>query len=270
MTPPKKPEGPVDTSSRVSTEAAEASLEGIPASISPIATVSRTRNVTPPADELELQTNANKALEDFLSTKASIDACRWRAIWDLSIALYQSESQAAESIEAKAGCSLATLDAYSTCSQLALEAKTNCSRVILEAKTACSMAVKKAKTTRGCMVREAEDTCSRAITKVKAQKAIQAKLLQREYGSIMWDLEEQLIQEESRSQADFLSICQVTLYNSPPELKSALATSCHILMGQAPPSPPLALLQRPSLVGKQLTSAAPPTSVPEQSPRPKR
>ena len=49
-TPTQKPEGPlwpVDTSSQVSTEVAEASLEDIPTSISPIATVSRTVSVTP-------------------------------------------------------------------------------------------------------------------------------------------------------------------------------------------------------------------------------
>ena len=50
-TPPWKPEGPpqpVDTSSQVSVEEAEASLEDIPANISPIAAISRTGSVTPP------------------------------------------------------------------------------------------------------------------------------------------------------------------------------------------------------------------------------
>ena len=111
-TPPPKPEGPsqpVDTSSQMSTEVAEASLEDIPASISPIAAISRTGSVTPPVDKLELQANANKALGDFLTTKASIDAHRWRAMWELSIALCQSKSQAAEPIkEAKAACSQVT------------------------------------------------------------------------------------------------------------------------------------------------------------------
>ena len=49
-TPPQNPEGPlqpVNTSSQASIEEAEASLEDIPTSISPIAAVSRTRNVTP-------------------------------------------------------------------------------------------------------------------------------------------------------------------------------------------------------------------------------
>ena len=194
---------------------------------------------------MELRTNANKALDDLLTTKASIDACRQRAMWELGIALCQSESKAAASIkEAKAACSQATLDAHATCSQLTLEAKTNCSWVILEAKTTCSMVVKKAKTTRGHMVQEAEATCSKAISEVEAQRVLQTKSLQREHGSIMWDLEEQVIGEESRSWANFLSACQVVLYNSPPELKSVLATSYHILLGQTPPSPLLTLPQR--------------------------
>ena len=175
-------------------------------------------------DAKELLANANKALEDLLTTKASIDAHRQRAVWELGIVLHWNESQAAKSIkEAKALCSQVTLDAQTTCSWL-----------ILEAKTASSRAVKSAKTTRGCIIQEAEATC------FKAQRVSQAKSFHREHGNIMQDLEEQAIQEEDRSRTDFLSACQVTLYTSPLELKHALATSYHILLGQTPPSPPLA------------------------------
>ena len=86
----------------------------------------------------------------------------------------------------------------------------------------------------------------------------------------MQDLEEQVIWEEGRSQANFLYACQVALYTSPPELKSALATSYHILLGQPPPLPPLTPLQRTSPVEEQPTSIAPPTPAPKQSPRPRR
>ena len=155
---------------------------------------------------MELWTSANKALDDLLTTKASIDGCRQRATWELCIALSQSESKAAASIkEAKAAWSQATLNANAICSQLTLEAKTNCSWMILEAKTICSMAVKKAKTTRGCVVQEAEVTCSKAISEAKAQRVLQAELLQREYGSIMQDLVGQVIGKESRSRTNFLS-----------------------------------------------------------------
>ena len=46
--------------------------------------------------------------------------------------------------------------------------------------------------------------------------------------------------------------------------------SYHILLGQTPPSHPFVLLQRASPVEEQPASAAPPTPVPKQSPRPKR
>ena len=109
MTPPQKPEEPlwpVDTSSQASAEAVQATLEDIPTSISPIAAVSRTGSITPLVDTMELWANANKALKDLLTTKASIDAHRQRAIWELGIVLCWNESQAAKSIkEAKAVCS---------------------------------------------------------------------------------------------------------------------------------------------------------------------
>ena len=168
MTPSQKPERPlqpVDTSSQASIKVTEASLEDIPTIISPIAAVSRTRSVTPLMDIMELWANANKALDNLLTTKASIDTQRWRAVYELGIVLCQNESQAAASIkEAKAICSQATLDAQTTCSWL-----------IQEAKTTCLMAVKKAKTTRGCLVLEAKATCSKAISKVEAQRISQAE-----------------------------------------------------------------------------------------------
>ena len=102
----------VDTLSQVSAEMAEASLEGIPTSISPIATTSYIQGCHPLADAMELWENANKALKELLTTKASIDACRWRAIWELGMELHQNESLVTESIKkAKAICSQVTLDA---------------------------------------------------------------------------------------------------------------------------------------------------------------
>ena len=78
--PPHKPKElpqPVDTPSQVSTQddakMAEASLERVPNTISPIAMTTRSRSTTPPTDAAELQENANKALEELLTTKASID-----------------------------------------------------------------------------------------------------------------------------------------------------------------------------------------------------
>ena len=125
--------------------------------------------------------------------------------------------------------------------------------------------VKKAKTTRGHIIQEAKATCSKAISEVEAQRASQPESFQREHGNFMQELEEQVIWEESRSQADFLSAWQGALYASPPELKSTLVASYHILLGQTPLLPPLILPLRASPLEEQPTSTAPPTPVPKQS-----
>ena len=150
-------------------------------------------------DLAELWTNANKALDDLLNTKGSIDARRWRAVWELGIILCQNESQAATS----------TKEAKAICSQVTLDAQTACSQLILEAKTDYLVAVKKAKTTRGHLVQDAKAACSKAICKVEAQMVFQAALFHKEHGNYMQDLEGQAIEEESRSYNNFLSTCQV-------------------------------------------------------------
>ena len=90
MSLPQRPEGlllPANTSSQASIDEGEAFLEDIPANISPIAAISRSDSTSALMDLTELQTNANKALDDLLSTKGSIDARRWRAVWDLGVLL---------------------------------------------------------------------------------------------------------------------------------------------------------------------------------------
>ena len=190
MTPPWKPEGPlqaVNTSSQVSIEVVEASLEDIPTNISPTAAISRSRSVSPLVDLAELWTNANRTLDDLLNTKGSIDARIWRAVWELGVILHQNESQVATSIK----------EAKVICSQVTLDAQTACSWLILEAKTDFLVAVKKAKTTRGCLVQEAKAACSKAICEVKAQKVSQAAIFHKEHGKYMQNLEEQAIGKES-------------------------------------------------------------------------
>ena len=84
---PKELPKSVDTLSQVSTlddvKMAEVSLEGVPTTISPIATTTTSRSITPPADAAEFWENANKALEELMATKSSIDTLRQRAIWEL-------------------------------------------------------------------------------------------------------------------------------------------------------------------------------------------
>ena len=145
MSPPQKPEGlpwPASTSSQASIDEEEASLEDIPTNISPIAAISGSGSISPPADLTELWTNANKALDELLSTKESIDARRWKAVWELGMMLFQNESQVATLIK----------EARVIYSQMTLDIQTACSQLILEAKTSYLAAVKEAKTTRGYLV----------------------------------------------------------------------------------------------------------------------
>ena len=246
LTPPphklKDLSKPVDTSSQVSAqddvEMVEASLGEVPTTISPIAVVPRSRSITLPADAGQLWEKANKALEELLATKSSIDACRWEAVWELGMDLHQNDSTTAQSIK---------------------EAKAVCTHAIQEAKTVCSAAI-----------REAETICSVAIREAETQGASQAESLHRQHGEVIKCLEEQVIQEGGKSQIDFLSACQAALNTSPGELRGALVASYHILMGQAPTSHPFSLSQGPSPAEQPSASTAPPALAPEHYPRPKR
>ena len=127
---------------------AEASLKGIPTTIYPIATTTRFRSITPSGDAAELWENANKALKELLAMKASIDAHRWRAVWELGMEHHWNKSEAIESIkEARAICSWVTLDAKALCFTTVREAKAVCSHVTLDTMALCLATVKEAKTT---------------------------------------------------------------------------------------------------------------------------
>ena len=98
MSLPQKAEGlpwPVDTSSQASIDEGEASLEYIPANISPIAAISGSGSISPQVDLTELWTKANKIFDELLSTKGSIDTRKWRAVWELGKMLHQNEFQLA-------------------------------------------------------------------------------------------------------------------------------------------------------------------------------
>ena len=79
--------------------------------------------------------------------------------------------------------------------------------------------------------------------------------LQWRHAKTIQHLEEQVIQEEGKSQIDFLSACHAALQASPVELRGTLVASYHILMGQAPISHPFTLSQGASPIEQPSTSA---------------
>ena len=128
MSPPQKSEvslQPIDTSSQTSVKEAEASLEDIPTNISPIATAYSSGSVSPPVGPSELWANANRAINNLLHFKRSMDIKKQRAIWELGVMLCQNESLEATSVAA----------AKAIYSQSVLEAKNNFCTVVMEAKT---------------------------------------------------------------------------------------------------------------------------------------
>ena len=127
-----------------------------------------------------------------------------------------------------------------------------------------------AKTTRCHSIQAAEVACSKAISDAEAQKTCQVVMFQEEHGKYLWSLEEQAFGEESRICHEVLSSCQATLYHSSQPLRGALAALYHLLLGQAPPLPPLILHPRTSSAEEQPSTAAPPMPMPKQSPRLKR
>ena len=176
-----------------------------------------------------------------LHLKRSIYVKKQRAIWEPGVLLHQNESQEATSIAA----------AKAIYFQLVVEAKTNFQAALMEAKT-----------NRGHSIQAAEVACSKAISKPRAQKTSQAVMFHEEHGKYMQDLEEQAFREESRSHHDVLSSNQATLCHSPQLIRGALATLYHLLLGQAPPSPPPIQPPRTPPVEEQPSTATPPTPMP--------
>ena len=68
------------------------------------------------------------------------------------------------------------------------------------------------------------------------QRSSEPPRLQQRHVKTIQHLEEQVIQEEGKSQIAFLLACQAALQASPVELRGTLVASYHLLMAQAPTS----------------------------------
>ena len=132
------------------------------------------------------------------------------------------------------------------------EARAICAHDTLDAEALCSTTVKETKTTCACTIWKVKALCSAAIRDVEIWGASQADSLQQRHVKTIQHLEEQVIQEEGKSQIDFLSVCQAALQASPVELRGVLVASYHLLMGQAPMPHPFTLSQETPLLSSHL------------------
>ena len=103
----------------------------------------------------------------------------------------------------------------------------------------------------------------------EAWGASQADSLHQTHVKSIQHLEAQAIQEESKSQFDFLFACQAAIQASPVEIHGMLVASYHILMGQAPTSHPFNLSQGASSTEQLSAPVAPSPPASGHSPRPK-
>ena len=84
MPPPQKaevPAPPLDTSSQASVEEVETSLESNPINVYPPMAACSSHSDSPMVDLMELQEDANLAVNYMLSVKRSLDLKRQQAIW---------------------------------------------------------------------------------------------------------------------------------------------------------------------------------------------
>ena len=108
-----------------------------------------------------------------------------------------------------------------------------------------------------------------AIRDAETWGASQAGSLQLLHAKSIQHLEEQAIEEENKSQLDFLSACQTAIWASPAELCSMLVASYQVLMGQVLMSLLFSLSQEASSSEQVPVPMGPSPPVPECSPRPK-
>ena len=129
--------------------------------------------------------------------------------------------------------------------------------------------IKEAKAVCTHSIQEAEDCCSVAISEAEAQRASQAISIQQSHHKTVQCLEVESIEEERKSQLNFLSICQAVLWASPLGFCSALVASYHDLLGHAPTSHLFSIPYGtpPFPPGPAPRTSSPP--MPEHSPRPK-
>ena len=129
--------------------------------------------------------------------------------------------------------------------------------------------IKEAKAMCAHSVQEVENCCSVAIREAEAQRVFQAISLQQSHHKTVQHLEEESIEEERKSQLNFLFLCKTTLQVSPPEFCDTLVASFHVLLGHAPMSHLFSIPQGASPFPPGLAPRTSSPPVPEHSPGPK-
>ena len=162
---------PLDTSSQVSVAEMEASIESNPICDSPTAVAYSSCSDSPTMDLLELQADANLAVNHMLSIKRSSDLERQWAIWDFETLLHQQEAEEATANER----------AKIVHSRKDLNTKVKCAKAVMKAKYNYRVAIQEARAIRCSELEESEAAYSEALSENAAAKSLQCATLCREH-----------------------------------------------------------------------------------------
>ena len=251
---------PLDTSSQVSIAETKAFMESNPACDSPTAVAYSSHSDSPTMDLIELQANANLAVNHMLSIKRSLDLKRQWAIQDFEASLHWQEAEEAATNER----------AKIVHSRKDLEARVKCTKAVMKAKYDYRVAIQKARAIRCSELKELEAAYSEALSENVAAKSLQCTTLHREHVKHMRELEEWALDAENISCQDFLFAHQAILCHAPQSLKENLHSSYHILFGQLSSSLRSILFARAPQAEGQPPATTPPRPEHKWSPQPKR
>ena len=106
---------------------------------------------------VQLQKEVNKALDDLLMTRSSLDAHWRKQVSDFEMALHQNESEATEAI----------MEAKALCGSTIREAEAHCTTLIREAEAQHAILIREAVAQHDTLIREAEDNCASIITQME-------------------------------------------------------------------------------------------------------
>ena len=142
----------------------------------------------------------------------------------------------------------------STTAESIKEARAIWSHVILDAEAQCFATVKAAKVAYDQTIKKPRPPMPAPSQRPKLLAlwplgiprpgGLSGKSLHRQHGKSNWDLEAQVIQEEGRSQTDFLSVCQAALHTSPGKLKGGMVSSYQTPFGAGTYVPPIHITTR--------------------------
>ena len=226
ISPPPKTEVsalPLDTSSQASVPETEASIESNPIHDSPTAVANSSCSDSPTMDFLEIQANANLAINHMLSIKRSSGLKRQQAIWDFEASLCQQEAETAATNE----------KAKIICLRKDLQAKVKCAMVVMRAKYNYRVALQEARTIWCNKLEEVEAAYSEALHENAITQSLHCATLRGEHAKYMSELEEWALEAENRSWQDFLSAHLAILHHAPRSLKEDLHSSYNILLGNS-------------------------------------